>query len=500
MGTVVTFDVRLADEARRADLAGALLRRLDAVFSLWRPESPASRLRRGELRLEDAPAEVAAVAAACERARLATAGWFDAELPGGFDPTGLVKGWAAARALEVLCRAGFGDCLVNAGGDIAAAGSPGGGEPWRIGIRDPASPGRVAAVAEVRGAIATSGTYERGAHLVNPRTGRHEARFASATVTGPDLGLADAAATALAVAGREGFAFVAALDGYEALAIGYDGTVLASPAFPLADPGDVAHGRPGDRLVAGRARRRAGGGLPPSRRREGRRSGAPAGLARGRRRPGGGPGSAAPDGRGERPADGGDGAPPRRPPVPRGPDGPVRRAPALVARGDRPRPRPARALEARLDLVALRPLLPRRRSLPAGGPAAPAASRPRTARRRLDGRPPRLGDRLLAGRTAPPRPRRGAQAQLRRLVPRPRRPRPRPRAARGAPRGARREGGTRVAALVRARPRPARPRRRLARRRAVRGGRGPPRHHRLVARARGARRPRAPGTLRPGGT
>jgi thiamine biosynthesis lipoprotein len=226
MGTVVTFDVRLADEARRADLAvalaraGALLRRLDAVFSLWRPESPASRLRRGELRLEDAPAEVAAVAAACERARLATAGWFDAELPGGFDPTGLVKGWAAARALEVLCRAGFGDCLVNAGGDIAA-------------------------VAEVRGAIATSGTYERGAHLVNPRTGRHEARFASATVTGPDLGLADAAATALAVAGREGFAFVAALDGYEALAIGYDGTVLASPAFPLADPGDVAHGEAG---------------------------------------------------------------------------------------------------------------------------------------------------------------------------------------------------------------------------------------------------------------
>ena len=54
------------------------------------------------------------------------------------------------------------------------------------------------------GAIATSGTYERGAHLIDPHTRRPATRLASASVTGPDLGLADALATAVAVAGRDG--------------------------------------------------------------------------------------------------------------------------------------------------------------------------------------------------------------------------------------------------------------------------------------------------------
>ena len=64
--------------------------------------------------------------------------------------------------------------------------------------------------------------------------GRPGARFASATVTGPDLGLADAAATALAVAGDDGFEFVAALEGYEAFAVAFDGSTSASAAFPFA--------------------------------------------------------------------------------------------------------------------------------------------------------------------------------------------------------------------------------------------------------------------------
>ena len=60
------------------------------------------------------------------------------------------------------------------------------------------------------------------------------ARVASASVTGPDLGLADALATALAVAGEAGLAFIEPLAGYEALIIGYDGRKQSTGQFPFA--------------------------------------------------------------------------------------------------------------------------------------------------------------------------------------------------------------------------------------------------------------------------
>ena len=60
--------------------------------------------------------------------------------------------------------------------------------------------------------------------------------LASASVTGPDLGLADALATALAVAGDDGLQMVAALEGYEALAIGFDATWRWTAQFPSPRP------------------------------------------------------------------------------------------------------------------------------------------------------------------------------------------------------------------------------------------------------------------------
>jgi thiamine biosynthesis lipoprotein len=167
----------------------------------------------------------------------ATKGWFDPyALPGGLDPTGLVKGWATQKALDVLTGAGIANVMVNAGGDIATAGGPAPGQPWRIGIQHPVDKRGLAAVVDVTAMIATSGTYERGAHLFNPRESRLATRFASASVTGPDLALADAAATALAVAGEEGFDFIETLDGYEAFVVRNDGSTRSSPGFRLAPP------------------------------------------------------------------------------------------------------------------------------------------------------------------------------------------------------------------------------------------------------------------------
>jgi len=241
MGTVVVIDLytggepATAEEYRHLAQARAILHRADAVFSTWKPDSPVSRLRRGEIELGEAPPEVREVLELCAAARDASHGWFDPwAIPGGVDPTGYVKGWAAQRALDALLTSRVTGALVNAAGDIACHGSPVPGAPWRIGVADPASPGRLAAVVDVAGAIATSGTYERGAHLFDPRAGAPASRVASATVTGPELGLADALATALAVGGAEALELVESLDSYEAFTIGKDGARTATARFPFA--------------------------------------------------------------------------------------------------------------------------------------------------------------------------------------------------------------------------------------------------------------------------
>ena len=246
MGTIVTIDVWTtggradASLSRQLTEARTLLQRADEVFSTWKPDSPVSRLRRGEITSAQAPAEVGEVLGLCAIARELSGGWFDPwAMPGGVDPTGYVKGWAAQRALSVFRGSGIRGAIVNAAGDIASTGSLGHDQPFRIGIPDPFSPRRLAEVGHLTGAIATSGTYERGNHLIDPHSGRPLARSASASVTGPDLGLADALATALAVAGSPGLAMIEAVEGYEALVIALDGGRHWTEHFPFAQPGEA---------------------------------------------------------------------------------------------------------------------------------------------------------------------------------------------------------------------------------------------------------------------
>jgi thiamine biosynthesis lipoprotein len=237
MGTVVSFTVvpgELPVAAARGAVADAcrVLHRADEVFSTWRPDSPVSLLRRGAVTLSTMPAEVAEVLRLCAEARTASRGWFDPwAMPGGVDPTGLVKGWAVERAAGVLRAAGACAALVNGGGDLAAFGAPGPGQRWRVGIQHPWRRDALAGVVEVDAAIATSASYERGAHLIDPATGRPASGIASATVTGPSLALADALATALAVGGGEALAAVAALDGYEGYLIRADGSEADTSGF-----------------------------------------------------------------------------------------------------------------------------------------------------------------------------------------------------------------------------------------------------------------------------
>jgi thiamine biosynthesis lipoprotein len=244
MGTVVSMSFD-APGAGAGDMwlavaeARSVLHRADAVFSLWKPESPLNQIRQHRLSLEDAPPEVGEVLLLCALVREQSGGWFDPwALPGGVDPTGLVKGWAAARALSALTAAGARSAMVSAGGDLAAYGPNPAGGPWRVGITHPWSRRNLVAVVEVdgTGAVCTSGTYERGLHLVDPGTAQASRRTVSATVTGPDLAVADGLATGLAAGGDEALAAVEALDGYEGWLIRPDGSGAATTGFAFAAP------------------------------------------------------------------------------------------------------------------------------------------------------------------------------------------------------------------------------------------------------------------------
>ena len=222
MGMPIEIDVR--DEDVDVEPAFAWLRRADELFSTYRADSEISRLGRGELLLSECAPEVDEVLTRCAALREQTGGYFDVRAGGTLDPSGLVKGWAVAGAAD---RLGARRAFINAGGDIATRGGP-----WRIGIRHPVERSRLAAVLEVSGlAVATSGEYERGRHVLDPHTGRPPEGLLSVTIVGPDLATADAYATAAFAMGAAGPGWTATLDGYDALCITTDHRVLSTPGM-----------------------------------------------------------------------------------------------------------------------------------------------------------------------------------------------------------------------------------------------------------------------------
>jgi thiamine biosynthesis lipoprotein len=230
MGVPVGVEVR-GDrvDAALVDRAFASLRWVDATFTPYRPDSEIRRLRAGTLALADAHPDVRWVLERCERLRRRTDGWFDVCARGALDPSAFVKGWAVERAVALLERGGARDVCVHAGGDVRVLGAGALGTPWRIGVQHPRERDRVAAVLAAGDlAVATSGAYERGEHIVDPHTGRPPEGVLSVTVLGPDLATADAYATAAFAMGRAGPAWTATLGRYDAITILADGRVLST--------------------------------------------------------------------------------------------------------------------------------------------------------------------------------------------------------------------------------------------------------------------------------
>ena len=236
MGTVVSLDVRGASAASVEQAFARLmawLREVDARFSTYRDDSEICRIDRGELPADHASADVRHVLRRCADLRTQTGGAFDERAGGRLDPSAFVKGWAVERGAEILEDEGLADFSLNAGGDVVLRGGALPEPIWRVGIQHPIDRTVVAArIAVTDTAVATSGSYERGAHVLDPRTGQAPRDVLSVTVVGPDLGRADALSTAAFALGADGPEWTLQLgDGYEAMTILAE-RVLRTPGFP----------------------------------------------------------------------------------------------------------------------------------------------------------------------------------------------------------------------------------------------------------------------------
>lgn len=221
-GTVASVRALASDRGAAAvgaatDRVLADLSEIDRLCSPYRADSDVSLIDRGELAVANAHPRVQAVAELCEVFRIRSSGRFDASWRGGFDPTGLVKGWAVERAalahLAPLVEPGTGVEAVGitVGGDMRLFTADASPFTWQIGIVDPVDAGSVAATVSVRtGGVATSGTAERGAHIGDPASGRPVEAPMSATVVAASLTDADVWATVAVVAGFDDLGWIAA--------------------------------------------------------------------------------------------------------------------------------------------------------------------------------------------------------------------------------------------------------------------------------------------------
>ncbi len=152
---------------------------------------------------------------------------------------GIAKGYALDLACQWLNELGVDNALISGGGDIKSMGNKN-GTPWKVAIGWPQ--GTVLATLEVADgeAVFTSGNYhrymedddQRYAHVLDPASGWPVRDTASVTVIATDGWLADAAATALLIAGAASWSEVAANMGLdEVLIIDQQGEVYASEAM-----------------------------------------------------------------------------------------------------------------------------------------------------------------------------------------------------------------------------------------------------------------------------
>ena len=244
MGTAFTYFGRTDKSPAETELAvrssAQILHEADEIFSLYKPESPLSRLARGETSIDKLPPIVSEVWDLCEKWSEVTDGWFKPFNQNNmFDPSGLVKTWAAENACLKLEEFGIADFAMNAGGDIRLSKLISPGITKRVGVSKPVSISEKTGALTVLDlnnteyfAVATSGSAERGEHIWNPKTGEVSNQLVQVTVVAKDIVTADIFATAAYAAGDQGLRLLEKHEGeLQALLVYPNGDLESTKGF-----------------------------------------------------------------------------------------------------------------------------------------------------------------------------------------------------------------------------------------------------------------------------
>jgi thiamine biosynthesis lipoprotein len=234
MGMPITVEIRDSN-ATFAHVSEVFdyFQRVDEQFSTYKPGSEISRINRGELLSGVYSLEMKEVFTLAEETKKQTAGYFDIRRPDGLiDPSGLVKGWAIFKAAGLLKAAGLYDFYIEAGGDIAVS-LPEGQPAWRVGIKNPFNTLEIVKVIGLTNlGLATSGTYERGAHIYNPLDPHQElSDVVSLTVIAENVYEADRFATAAFAMGERGIEFLENRPGLEGYQVDKNGIATFTSGF-----------------------------------------------------------------------------------------------------------------------------------------------------------------------------------------------------------------------------------------------------------------------------
>nr|WP_050498125.1 FAD:protein FMN transferase [Oenococcus oeni] len=181
---------------------------VDHIFSPFRTNSELTLYNHRKIEMTGTNLLFQEVFALSIWAKEMTQGLFSANFVGKYNPTGAVKGWAIEKAERIqlaplLSDPNFVAVNLNGGGDMQFSSSDKHNWQWEIGIVNPFDNKKVISCFRMKnGAIATSGTSQRGEHLFNSSTGRAipEKNFnvISSSVIGSELTYSDIWATAIA--------------------------------------------------------------------------------------------------------------------------------------------------------------------------------------------------------------------------------------------------------------------------------------------------------------
>jgi thiamine biosynthesis lipoprotein len=231
MGMPITIEIISCQDKTLFKKVFNFFRDVDKRFSPYKKTSEVTQINQGLIKPADFSPEMKHIISLAKKTTQQTAGFFDIYNNEVLDPSGLVKGWAILEASSIIKNDGYPNFYIEAGGDIQSSGTNKKGERWKIGIRNPFNPTEIVKVVKIGSeGVATSGSYERGAHIYNPN-GEMSDDVLSLTVIGKNIYEADRFATAAFAMGQKGIEFIDQTPGLEGYAIRKDGIAFSTRNF-----------------------------------------------------------------------------------------------------------------------------------------------------------------------------------------------------------------------------------------------------------------------------